>query len=57
MTATVGGVGTRCWRGPSLVVFNNSDYHVIEHRYKDSPVHHRLGYADFWPGQYAKTYT
>jgi hypothetical protein len=59
MTATVGGLwdsllgeGRRWW------IFDNSDYHAVNTAYKDaSGTTIGLQNADFWPGQYAKTYT
>jgi hypothetical protein len=59
MTATVGGVwDALLGEGRDWWVFNNSDYHVVSTSYKDaSGTTIGLQNADFWPGQYAKTYT
>ena len=59
MTATVGGLwDSLLGEGRNWWVFNNSDYHVINTASKDTAGNTiGLTYADFWPGQYAKTYT
>jgi len=59
MTATVGGLwDSLLGEGRDWWVFNNSDYHVINTAYKDAAGNTiGLAYSDFWPGQYAKTYT
>jgi hypothetical protein len=59
MTATVGGVwDALLGEGRHWWVFNNSDYHVVNTAYKDAAGNTiGLAYSDFWPGQYAKTYT
>ena len=59
MTATVGGLwDALLGEGRNWWVFNNSDYHVINTSYKDAAgTTIGLEYKDFWPGQYAKTYT
>jgi hypothetical protein len=59
MTATVGGLwDSLLGEGRDWWVFNNSDYHVVNTAYKDAAGNTiGLAYSDFWPGQYAKTYT
>ena len=59
MTATVGGLwDALLGEGRNWWVFNNSDYHVVNTSYKDAAgTTIGLEYKDFWPGQYAKTYT
>jgi hypothetical protein len=59
MTATVGGLwDALLGEGRSWWVFNNSDYHVVNTSYKDTAgTTIGLEYKDFWPGQFAKTYT
>jgi hypothetical protein len=59
MTATVGGLwDALLGEGRNWWVFNNSDYHVISTSYKDAGgTTIGLEYKDFWPGQFAKTYT
>ena len=59
MTAQVGGLwDSLLGEGRDWWVFNNSDYHVANTAYKDAAGNTiGLAYNDFWPGQYAKTYT
>jgi hypothetical protein len=59
MAATVGGLwDSLLGEGRDWWVFNNSDYHVISSSFKDAAgTTIGLAYKDFWPGQYAKTYT
>jgi hypothetical protein len=59
MTATVGGLwDSLLGEGRGWWIFNNSDYHTVSTSYKDaSGTTVGLQYQDFWPGQYAKTYT
>lgn len=59
MVAGVGGVwDALLGEGRNWWVFNNSDYHVVDKSYKDV-AGKTVGreYFDFWPGQYAKTFT
>ena len=59
MTAAVGGVwDALLGEGRNWWVFNNSDYHVLDKSHKDAAGNTvGLEYFDFWPGQYAKTFT
>jgi hypothetical protein len=59
MTATVGGAwDALLGEGRHWWVFNDSDYHVTQTTYKDASGNViGVQYKDFWPGQYAKTYT
>ena len=59
MTATVGGVwDALLGEGRHWWVFDDSDYHVSTATYKDAAGNtNGVEYKDFWPGQYAKTYT
>jgi hypothetical protein len=59
MTAQVGGLwDSLLGEGRHWWIFNNSDYHTVNTAYKDAAGNTiGLQYADFWPGQYAKTYT
>jgi hypothetical protein len=59
MTADVGGLwDALLGEGRNWWVFNNSDYHVISTASKDAAgTTIGLTYQDFWPGQYAKTWT
>jgi hypothetical protein len=59
MTSQVGGVwDALLGEGRHWWVFDNSDYHSINTAYKDAAGNTvGLANSDFWPGQYAKTYT
>jgi hypothetical protein len=59
MTATVGGVwDALLGEGREWWVFSTSDYHVTRTSHKDSAgVTMGVENRDFWPGQYARTYT
>ncbi len=59
MTSQVGGVwDALLGEGRHWWVFDNSDYHYINTAYKDAAGNTvGLANSDFWPGQYAKTYT
>ena len=59
MTAKVGGLwDALLGEGRNFWIFNNSDYHQYEKQYKDASGNYYATQSyDFWPGQYAKTWT
>lgn len=59
MTAKVGGLwDALLGEGRNFWIFNNSDYHQYQKQYKDaSGNYYDTQYYDFWPGEYAKTWT
>jgi len=59
MTAKVGGLwDSLLGEGRNWWIFNNSDYHTYQNQYKDAAGnYYATQYYDFWPGQYAKTWT
>jgi hypothetical protein len=59
MTAKVGGLwDSLLGEGRHWWIFNNSDYHRYQNQYKDAAgSYYDTQYYDFWPGQYAKTWT
>jgi hypothetical protein len=59
MTAQVGGLwDSLLGEGRHFWIFDNSDFHQFSKGYKDA-AGNTIGiqYYDFWPGQYAKTWT
>jgi hypothetical protein len=59
MTAQVGGLwDSLLGEGRGWWIFNNSDFHTYQTQYKDAAGnYYATQYFDFWPGQYAKTWT
>jgi hypothetical protein len=59
MTAKVGGLwDSLLGEGRHFWIFNTSDYHWASKQYKDAGGNViGTAYQDFWPGQYAKTWT
>jgi hypothetical protein len=59
MTSQVGGLwDSLLGEGRNWWIFNNSDYHTYQNQYKDAAGnYYATQYYDFWPGQYAKTWT
>ena len=59
MTAKVGGVwDSLLGEGRHFWIFDDSDYHWASKQYKDASGNViGTAYQDFWPGQYAKTWT
>jgi hypothetical protein len=59
MTSEVGGLwDALLGEGRQFWIFNNSDYHQYEKQFKDaSGSYYATQSYDFWPGQYAKTWT
>jgi hypothetical protein len=59
MTAKVGGLwDALLGEGRHFWIFNNSDFHRYSKSYKDKAgVTIGIQYYDFWPGQYARTWT
>jgi hypothetical protein len=59
MTAKVGGLwDSLLGEGRHFWIFNNSDYVRYQNQYKDAAGnYYDTQYYDFWPGQYARTWT
>ena len=59
MIRQVGGLwDSLLGEGRDWWIFNNSDFHNFQTKYKDAAGnYYATRYYDFWPGQYAKTWT